>query len=139
MTTHQDVETLKSWSPSVSHGDYGQPEVRVGDSERNHSELKSPAFQKAALHSERARTVAVLFVLASLLALVVARGAMAFAAGRRGESWPFAVALAAMTIHEAVWLRSIGRAIHTGRELPGAAWMGNIFVELSLPTLMLLL
>ena len=101
---------------------------------RADSEIKSEAFQLATLRSERARVLALLGVFGSLLVLVLIRGGMSLAQGHRGEAWPFALLLAVMTAYEALWLRFVGRAIDSGREISTAIWTANIFVESLFPT-----
>ena len=93
------------------------------------SEFQSEAFQQATLRSERARVLALLGVFGSLLVLVVIRGGMSLAQGRRGEAWPFALLLAVMTAYEALWLRFVGRAIGSRREISITTWTASIFVE----------
>ena len=80
------------------------------------SEINSQAFQLARLRSERTRVYALLGVLGSLLLLVLVRGGISLAQGRRGEAWPFVLLLALMTAYEALWLRFVGRAIDSGQE-----------------------
>jgi serine phosphatase RsbU (regulator of sigma subunit) len=103
------------------------------------SEIDSPAFQLARLHSERTRVVTLLRVFGSLLILVVIRGGMSLAQGYRGEAWPFALLLAVMILYEVLWLRFIRRAIHSSLKIPDATWIGNIFIESLLPTIAILL
>src|SRR5882724_548062 len=98
------------------------------------SEIKSPAFHLAELRSECARVTAVLGAFGSLLALVLIRAVMSLAEGHRGEAWPFALLLAAMTAYEAGWLRFVRRAITSGRTVTWSAWLANIFIEALLPT-----
>jgi len=93
------------------------------------SEFKSETFQLAILRSERARVLALLGVFGSLLVLVLIRGGMSLAQGHRGEAWPFALLLAVMTAYEALWLRFVGRAIGSGRDVSPASWKASIFVE----------
>ena len=93
------------------------------------SEFQSEAFQQATLRSERARVLALLGVFGSLLVLVLIRGGMSLAQGHRGEAWPFALLLAVMTAYEALWLRFVGRAIGSGREVSTTIWTASIFVE----------
>jgi serine phosphatase RsbU (regulator of sigma subunit) len=99
----------------------------------------SQAFQQARLRSERARVLAILSVLGSLLVLVVIRGGMAVAQGHRGEAWPFAVLLLLMIAYEVLWLRFVGRAIDSGREVSARVWTANFFVESLLPTIAIFL
>ena len=103
------------------------------------SEIDSQAFQLAMLRSERARVRALLGVFASLLVLVLIRGAISLTKGYRGEAWPFVLLLAAMTTYEALWLRFISRAISSCRKVSRATWTANIFLESLLPTIALFL
>ena len=98
------------------------------------SEINSQAFQLARLRSERTRVYALLGVLGSLLLLVLVRGGISLAQGRRGEAWPFVLLLALMTAYEALWLRFVGRAIDSGQEISTATWVASIAIESLLPT-----
>jgi serine phosphatase RsbU (regulator of sigma subunit) len=104
-----------------------------------HSALKSQAFQTAELRSECIRITVLLTVFGSLLGLVAIRGVIYVAHGYHGTAWPFALILAVMTAYELVWLRSVRRAIHLGREVSRATWTANILVESLLPTTALFL
>ena len=103
------------------------------------TEIKSPAFHRAQLRSECFRIIVLLSIFGSLLVLVLIRGVMSLAQGRRGEAWPFAVLLAIMTAYEVIWLRFIRRAIQSNRGISTPSWIGNIFIESLLPTIMLFL
>jgi serine phosphatase RsbU (regulator of sigma subunit) len=97
------------------------------------------AFEQAELQSEFTRIKVLLCVLASLLALVLIRGFVSLAQGERGETWPFAVALALMIAYEIIWVRFVRNAI-TGRHGIGSAdWKRVIFTESLLPTLAVIL
>lgn len=97
-------------------------------------ELKSEAFQLARLRSERTRVYALLGVLGTLLLLVLVRGCISLAQGRRGEAWPFVLLLALVTAYEALWLRFVDRAISSRREISTGTWITSIAVESLLPT-----
>ena len=98
------------------------------------SEIKSQAFHLAKLRSERARVLALLSVLGSLLVLVLVRGGISLTQGHRGEAWPFALLLAVVTAYEALWLRFVGRAIRFRPGSLNATWTATIFLESLLPT-----
>jgi serine phosphatase RsbU (regulator of sigma subunit) len=102
-------------------------------------EFKSQAFRVAKLRSERARVRALLGVLASLLLLVLIRGSMSLASGKRGEAWPFAVLLAVAMVYEGLWLRFISRAAKSDVEVSDKTWTSNILVESLLPTVAMFL
>ena len=98
------------------------------------SDLSSPAFRSATLRSERARVLALIAVSASLLVLVLVRGAFSLVHGHRGEAWPFAVLLAAMMAYEVAWLRYVTRTLNSGKDVPRRLWVANILIESLLPT-----
>ena len=75
-------------------------------------EIDSPAFHEAELHSERTRVNALLRVFAGLLGLLLIRGAVSLAEGRRSVVWPFGVLLALIAVYEVMWLQ-ICRPIHS--------------------------
>jgi serine phosphatase RsbU (regulator of sigma subunit) len=98
------------------------------------SQLQSKDFKAAELRSEWTRVTAVLGTFGGLLVLMLVRGGLYLAEGRRGEIWPFAVLLAAMTAYELIWLRFVTQALASGRAVSRARWAANIFVESLLPT-----
>lgn len=102
-------------------------------------EIESPSFRAAELRSEQTRVTALLIACAALLAIVLLRGALAVAAGRYGEAWPFAVLIAAMAVYEALWLRLVKSALAAGQSVSRARWSVNILVETLVPTLALFL
>lgn len=102
-------------------------------------EINSQAFQLAELRSERVRIKTVFGVFGILLVLVLARGLMSLAEGYRGEAWPFAILLAAMTVYESLRLRSIEQALASGAPLSTANRTVNLFAESLLPTIALVL
>jgi serine phosphatase RsbU (regulator of sigma subunit) len=103
------------------------------------TEIESTSFHAAELRSECARVKALLSVFASLLALVLIRGAMSLAQGHAGQAWPFAMLLAAMTVYEVAWLKFIQGAITSNRAVSNTTWTVNILVESLLPTAALFL
>ena len=64
----------------------------------------------------------VLAVFGGLFALVLIRGGLSLAAGRRGEAWPFALLLGLMTAYELIWLRYVKLAITLGQSVSRARW-----------------
>jgi serine phosphatase RsbU (regulator of sigma subunit) len=102
-------------------------------------DIKSASFHQAELRSENVRVTALLSVLGSLLALVLIRGMVSLAEGYRGETWPFALLLGAMTVYEVLWIRFIRHSIETGERLSDTTWKAGIFVESLLPTAALIL
>ncbi len=96
-------------------------------------------FKEAELRSEWARVGALLAAFAALFVLVLIRGALSFAAGGRGEAWPFALLLAVMTAYELARLRYVKQTIVLGRAVSQASWAFNIFVESLFPAAALLL
>ena len=102
-------------------------------------EIDSRAFHEAELHSERTRVNALLRVFAGLLGLVLIRGAISLAEGRRSVVWPFAVLLAMTAVYEVVWLRFVNRSIQSNRTVSGKAWTLNSLIESLVPTVALVL
>src|SRR5689334_5528258 len=103
------------------------------------ADIHSHSFNAAELRSEWTRVGALLAVFVALLALVLLRGALALAGGQRGEVWPFALLLAAITAYEVLWLRFVKNAMSIGKAVPRARWIANLFIESLLPTTALLL
>src|SRR4051794_13731621 len=97
-------------------------------------EIKSQEYQLAELRSELARISALLGAFGILLAVLLIRGAASFAGGHRGEPWPFAALLAAITIYELGWFRVVRRALNSGRAISRVTWRANIILESALPT-----
>jgi serine phosphatase RsbU (regulator of sigma subunit) len=101
-------------------------------------EIRSKAFQAAALRSERVRVIGVLVTLAILL--LVAAGRALLSNNRLEIHYlPVLVLLVgAMMLHEGVMLAVVNRRIAAGQELP--AWRGtvNLLAETLFPTLALL-
>jgi serine phosphatase RsbU (regulator of sigma subunit) len=111
----------------------------VMDEQAAVSDISSPSFQAAELRSEQTRVTALLIACALLLLIVLLRGALAVAAGRYGEAWPFAVLIGAMAVYEALWLRVVKSAIAAGQSVSRGRWSTNILVESLVPTLALFL
>ena len=103
------------------------------------NEINSQSFQLAELRSECVRITALLGVFGALLVLVLLRALMSLAEGLRGEAWPFALLLAAMTAYEAQRLRSVRQALVTKAVVSRTSRIVNVFVESLLPTFALFL
>ncbi len=78
-------------------------------------------------------------VFAGLLGLVMVRGAVSLAEGRRSVVWPFGVLLAMTAVYEVVWLRFVNRSIQSNRTVSGNAWTLNSLIESLVPTVALFL
>jgi serine phosphatase RsbU (regulator of sigma subunit) len=105
----------------------------------NLQKVHSRSFGAAELRSERTAVAALLAAFAALYLLVLIRGALALASGRRGEAWPFAALLTAMTAYEFFRERSIRKAIALSLRASKARRIGNALVEALFPTAALLL
>src|SRR3569832_403302 len=93
--------------------------------------MRSRAFERASLKSEKYRVVALLCVLAGILVFVVIRGV----ATRnylllRGQAVVLGVAIA----HEAVMWRAIKGALADDEDLLPELWLFNFLIESQLPT-----
>jgi serine phosphatase RsbU (regulator of sigma subunit) len=102
-------------------------------------EIDSRAFHEAELRSERTRVHVLLRVFAGLLGLVLIRGTVSLAEGRRSVVWPFAVLLAMIALYEVMWLRFVNRSIDSNRTVSRNAWTFNSLIESLVPTAALFL
>jgi serine phosphatase RsbU (regulator of sigma subunit) len=101
-------------------------------------EIRSKAFQQAALRSERVRVIGVLVTLALLLLIVVGR-ALVTSSGLEIQYLPVAIVLVgAMMGHEGAMLAAVNRQIAAQGDLPAWGWKANLVVESLFPTLALL-
>ena len=101
-------------------------------------EIRSKAFQQAALRSERVRVIGVLVTLALLLLIVVGR-ALVVSSGVEIQYLPIAIVLVgAMMAHEGAMLAVVNRQIAAQGDLPAWRWKANLFAETLFPTLALL-
>ena len=101
-------------------------------------EIRSKAFQQAALRSERVRVIGVLVTLALLLLIVVGR-ALVVSSGVEIQYLPIAIVLVgAMMAHEGAMLAVVNRQIAAQGDLPAWWWKANLFAETLFPTLALL-
>ena len=103
------------------------------------TDIHSKSFKTAELRSEWVRVATLLGVFAGFLALIAARASLSWAQGHRGEAWPFALLLAAITIFEVLWLRAVKHTLALGQTVSRGRWTTNILVESLLPTIALLL
>ena len=102
-------------------------------------EIRSDAFARAALRSERVRVLGLLWTLAALMVVAAVR-AVAYGAPGELRLLVSMIGLAAViTAYEAVMLRFINRSIAAERLAPAWVWYANIFVETLFPTAALLL
>ena len=102
-------------------------------------EIKSQEYRLAELRSELARISALFVAFGILLAVLLIRGVVSLADGHRGETWPFAVLLAASAIYELGSFSVVRRALKSGRSISRVSWGFNIIVESALPTAALFL
>jgi serine phosphatase RsbU (regulator of sigma subunit) len=103
------------------------------------TDIHSKSFKTAELRSEWVRVATLLGVFAGFLALIAARASLSWAQGHRGEAWPFALLLAAITIYEVLWLRAVKHTLALGQTVSRGRWTTNLLVESLLPTIALLL
>lgn len=103
------------------------------------SHIQSPAFQQALLKSERLRLLIVLgtigigFLLRSMRVLI-------HSGDENVQLWLTTLfVLAPFAGVEFLMLRAVNRAHEQQRQVPNAAWIGNIVVEAALPALGILL
>ncbi len=102
-------------------------------------EIRSEAFERAALKSERIRVIGLLWALAALMVVAAVR-ARVFGAPGELQLLVSMIGLAVvMTAYEALMLRFINRSIAAERLAPAWVWYANIFVETLFPTAALLL
>jgi serine phosphatase RsbU (regulator of sigma subunit) len=102
------------------------------------AEIKSKAFQQAALRSERTRVIGVLVTLALLLLVATVR-ALSSSNSLEIRYLPSVVLLAgAMMAYEGLRLRVIGRRMAAQEDLPAWSWKVNLLAEALFPTLALL-
>ena len=97
----------------------------------------SPAFRKALLESERLRLRIIIAAIAAVFLIRILRTALIFS----HESWRSlaitSLFLAVFAIYELLMLRSVNRSIQSNGDLPRAAWVTNILIEMCLPALAL--
>ena len=98
------------------------------------NDLKSKAFERASLKSEKYRVIALLFVLIGATAFVIARGLVR-------ESYLLLIAQTVVLVfviaHEVVMWRAIRNALRDDTDLVPELWVFNIFIESQIPTVAL--
>ena len=98
------------------------------------NDLKSKAFERASLKSEKYRVIALLFVLIGATAFVIARGLLR-------ESYLLLIAQTVVLVfviaHEVVMWRAIRNALRDDTDLVPELWVFNIFIESQIPTVAL--
>src|SRR5215211_2215674 len=99
-------------------------------------QIESWAFQRAALESESRRILGLLCLLGALALYTVARG---LAAGEFRLLLAQTLLLALALAYEGFMLAVVKRALRTGRDVPQAVWVLNVFAETQLPTAALFL
>jgi serine phosphatase RsbU (regulator of sigma subunit) len=103
------------------------------------TEIQSKAFKQAVLFSERIRIVGLLCTLFVLLLVILVRF-LALGSQQQKEFLPKVIILMAFYIaYEFIMLMIVNRLIKTERDLPSWAWGVNLFIELLLPTIGLLM
>jgi serine phosphatase RsbU (regulator of sigma subunit) len=101
-------------------------------------EIRSKAFQAAALRSERVRVFGVLVTLALLLLIAVVR-ALFTRSPVEIQSLPgIILLLGAMMGYEGAMLAAVNRRIAAQQDLSGWSWKANLLIETLFPTLALL-
>ena len=96
--------------------------------------IRSNAFENAALRSESFRILGLLALSTVLLIYTIARGA----AERNARLIAAQSLLVLATIgYEAFMLMTVGKAIKDGRRIPAVLWFLNVLIEPQLPTLAL--
>jgi len=98
--------------------------------------IKSRAFQRAALKSEKYRVTGLLVLLIAMLAFVVARGLLT---GEYLRVVPHLIVLAIVIAHEISMRRTIKAALNGEREISPEKWVINVVVESQIPTIAMLL
>jgi serine phosphatase RsbU (regulator of sigma subunit) len=99
-------------------------------------QIESWAFQRAALESESRRILGLLCLLGALALYTVARG---LAAGEFRLLLAQTLLLALALAYEGCVLAVVRWALRTGRDVPQAVWVLNVFVETQIPTAALFL
>ena len=101
-------------------------------------EIRSKAFQEAALRSERIRVIGVLVTLALLLLIVIGRALVSGSPLEIQQLPNVLLLLGAMMAHEGAMLAIVNRRVATKQDLPAWGWTASLFVEALFPTLALL-
>jgi hypothetical protein len=94
---------------------------------------RSTAFQLARLKSERLRILILLSVIGLVFVVRSFRTVLYYNSGNV-HLWMITSACLAMAVlYEWLMLRTVNRALQSGRTLPRAVWIANIILETSLP------
>src|SRR4051794_19235503 len=96
--------------------------------------IQSDAFSRAALRSERYRTIALLAILAVIAISATTRSIVS---PRRNEAQWVRVELPALGValgYQIAMLLIIGGAERSGRGVPSWVWVANTLLECALPT-----
>ena len=102
-------------------------------------EIRSPAFQRAALESERLRIRVLIGALTALLVWVLGRAAWLGTEAERQVLLQVLWGALVFLAYEAVRLVVVSRWLRTGWEAPGWLWAVNLAVETAFPTWILIL
>jgi serine phosphatase RsbU (regulator of sigma subunit) len=97
----------------------------------------SPAFLRALLESERLRIRIVLAAIVAAFAIRSLRTALLFSRENLKLWLVTTLFIAIFGIYELLMLLAVKRSIQENRDLPGAVWITNIFVETCIPALAL--
>src|ERR1700756_3017094 len=98
---------------------------------------RSTAFQLARLKSERLR-ILILFAVIGLVFVVRSFRTVLYYNSGNVHLWMITSACLAMVVlYEWLMLRTVNRALESGRTLPRAVWIANIILETSLPALVI--
>ena len=98
---------------------------------------RSTAFQLARLKSERLR-ILILFAVIGLVFVVRSFRTVLYYNSGNVHLWMITSACLAMVVlYEWLMLRTVNRALQSGRTLPRAVWIVNIILETSLPALVI--
>jgi serine phosphatase RsbU (regulator of sigma subunit) len=95
-------------------------------------ELKSKAFQQAALKSESFRVIGMLVLFCALLLFAIARG---LATGHPLLLLAQFLVLAMVIAHEVIMLRNIKAALREETDVLPELWMLNVLIESQIPTI----
>ena len=101
-------------------------------------EIRSKAFQQAALRSERIRVTGMLVTLAVLLLIATGRALTSGNSLQSGFLLGVVLLVGAMMAYEGFMLTLINRRIAALQDLPVWSWRANLLVETLFPTLALL-
>lgn len=103
------------------------------------SSITSPAFQHASLRSERLRIVSLIIAITVMTVFSIVRNLL-----QQNEEGlrilPLALSVVGvLLIYELVMLLVVTKKIRTDREMPPWVWFANVVLEISLPTVLILI